>query len=181
MPARLGWRRPGSAAATVLASGGTSNSRCNARILRDRMVVNMTEEDWDSVIRVHLKGHFCPLRHAAGYWREQVKAGDEVAGRVILTSSGAGLYGNVGQLNYAAAKSGIATMARVAGAELTRYGVTANAIAPAARTRMTEALFADMMAKPEEGAFDSMSPENISPLVVWLGSHESGDVTGQVF
>ena len=154
---------------------------CNAGILRDRMVVNMTEEDWDSVIRVHLKGHFCPLRHAAGYWREQVKAGNEVAGRVILTSSGAGLYGNVGQLNYAAAKSGIATMARVAGAELTRYGVTTNAIAPAARTRMTEALFADMMAKPEAGAFDSMAPENISPLVVWLGSNEAGDVTGQVF
>jgi len=154
---------------------------CNAGILRDRMIVNMTEEDWDSVIRVHLRGHFCPLRHAGGYWREQVKAGNEVAGSVVLTSSGAGLYGNVGQLNYAAAKSGIATMARVAAAELGRYGVTVNAIAPAARTRMTESLFSEMMAKPEEGAFDAMAPENIAPLVVWLGSNEARDVTGQVF
>jgi NAD(P)-dependent dehydrogenase (short-subunit alcohol dehydrogenase family) len=152
----------------------------NAGILRDRMLVNMTEDDWDAVSRVHLKGHFCPMRHAAGYWRELVKAGEKVDGRIVLTSSGAGLYGNVGQLNYSAAKSGIATMARVAGAELGRYGVTVNAIAPAARTRMTEGLFADMMARPESG-FDAMAPENIAPLVVWLGSAESGDVTGQVF
>jgi NAD(P)-dependent dehydrogenase (short-subunit alcohol dehydrogenase family) len=154
---------------------------CNAGILRDRMIVNMSEDDWDAVINVHLKGHFCPVRHAAGYWREQIKAGNAVAGRIILTSSGAGLYGNVGQFNYAAAKSGIATMARVAAAELKRYGVTCNAIAPAARTRMTESLFADMMATPEPGAFDAMHPMNIAPLVVWLGSEESGDVTGQTF
>jgi NAD(P)-dependent dehydrogenase (short-subunit alcohol dehydrogenase family) len=152
----------------------------NAGILRDRMLVNMSEDDWDAVMRVHLKGHFCPTRHAAAYWREQTKAGERVEARVVLTSSGAGLYGNVGQANYSAAKSGIATLARVAGAELGRYGATVNAIAPAARTRMTEALFADMMARPEQG-FDAMAPENIAPLVVWLGSAESGDVTGQVF
>jgi NAD(P)-dependent dehydrogenase (short-subunit alcohol dehydrogenase family) len=144
------------------------------------MLVNMSEDDWDAVMRVHLKGHFCPTRHAAAYWREQTKAGERVEARVVLTSSGAGLYGNVGQANYSAAKSGIATLARVAGAELGRYGATVNAIAPAARTRMTEALFADMMARPEQG-FDAMAPENIAPLVVWLGSAESGDVTGQVF
>jgi NAD(P)-dependent dehydrogenase (short-subunit alcohol dehydrogenase family) len=155
---------------------------CNAGVLRDRMLVNMTEDDWDMVMQVHLKGHFCPLRHAAGYWRERVKAGEEdVKGRVVLTSSAAGLYGNVGQTNYAAAKSGIATMARVAGAELKRYGVTVNAIAPAARTRMTEHLFADQMARPDEGQFDAMDPANISPLVVWLGSGEAADVTGQTF
>ena len=154
---------------------------CNAGVLRDRMMVNMTEDDWDVIMRVHLKGHFCPLRHAAGYWREQVKEGKEVSGRVVLTSSPAGLYGNVGQLNYAAAKSGIATMARVAGAELKRYGVTVNAISPAARTRMTEALFADTMAKPDADKFDAMDPANISPLVVWLGSNENTDVTGENF
>jgi NAD(P)-dependent dehydrogenase (short-subunit alcohol dehydrogenase family) len=152
----------------------------NAGILRDRMLVNMSEDDWDAVMRVHLKGHFCPTRHAAAYWREQTKAGEQVQARVVLTSSAAGLYGNVGQANYSAAKSGIATFARVAGTELGRYGVTVNAIAPAARTRMTEALFADMMAKPEQG-FDAMAPENIAPLVVWLGSADAGDVTGQVF
>jgi NAD(P)-dependent dehydrogenase (short-subunit alcohol dehydrogenase family) len=154
---------------------------CNAGILRDRMLVNMTEDDWDLVMRVHLKGHFCPLRHAAGHWREQVKAGQTVSGRVVLTSSAAGLYGNVGQTNYSAAKSGIATLARVAGTELARYGVTVNAIAPAARTRMTETLFADMMARPDEDKFDAMDPANISPLVVWLGSEDAGDVNGQVF
>ncbi len=155
---------------------------CNAGILRDRMMVNMTDDDWDAVMRVHLRGHFCPLRHAAGWWREQVKAGATVKGRVILTSSGAGLYGNVGQLHYSAAKSGIATMARVAGAELKRYGITVNAIAPAARTRMTENVLGDMMAKPTDAvAFDAMDPANISPLVVWLGSDEAGDVTGQTF
>ena len=152
----------------------------NAGVLRDRMLVNMTEDDWDLVMRVHLKGHFCPLRHAAGHWRDQVKAGEEVDARVILTSSAAGLFGNVGQTNYAAAKSGIATMARVAGAELGRYGVTVNAIAPAARTRMTETLFAETMAAPTDG-FDAMAPENISPLVVWLGSADSKDVNGWCF
>jgi NAD(P)-dependent dehydrogenase (short-subunit alcohol dehydrogenase family) len=154
---------------------------CNAGVLRDRMLVNMTEEDWDTVMAVHLKGHFLPLRHAAEYWRNQVKAGETVNGGVVFTSSAAGLYGNIGQLNYAAAKSGIATMARVAGAELKRYGVTVNAIAPIARTRMTENLFADNMAAPDAGTFDAMDPANISPLVVWLGSNDNTDVTGEVF
>jgi NAD(P)-dependent dehydrogenase (short-subunit alcohol dehydrogenase family) len=154
---------------------------CNAGILRDRMLVNMTVEDWDAVMRVHLRGHFCPLRHAAGYWREQTKAGNAVRGRVVLTSSEAGLWGNIGQLNYGAAKTGIATMARIAGTELARYGVTVNAIAPAARTRMTEAAMPEMMAKPDAGQFDVMDPANISPIVVWLGSDEAADVTGQIF
>jgi NAD(P)-dependent dehydrogenase (short-subunit alcohol dehydrogenase family) len=154
---------------------------CNAGVLRDRMLVNMTEDDWDTVMAVHLKGHFLPLRHAAEYWRNQVKAGETVNAGVVFTSSAAGLYGNVGQLNYAAAKSGIATMARVAGAELKRYGVTVNAIAPIARTRMTENLFADNMAAPDAGKFDAMDPANISPLVVWLGSNENTGITGEVF
>jgi NAD(P)-dependent dehydrogenase (short-subunit alcohol dehydrogenase family) len=152
----------------------------NAGILRDRMLVNMTEDDWDAVMRVHLRGHFCPTRHAAAYWREQVKAGETVDARIVCTSSGAGLMGNIGQANYAAAKSGIATFARVAAAELGRYGVTANAIAPIARTRMTEGLFAGSMAQPAEG-FDSMDPGNIAPLVVWLGSNDSAGVSGHVF
>ncbi|MER3452235.1 MAG: short-chain dehydrogenase [Acidimicrobiia bacterium] len=163
------------------AFGGLDTLVCNAGILRDRMLVNMSEEDWDMVMRVHLKGHFCPLRHAGAYWREESKAGRPVRGRVILTSSGAGLYGNVGQLNYGAAKAGIATMARIAGAELKRYGVTVNAIAPVARTRMTEGLFPGMMAAPPPGTFDPVDPANVSPLVVWLGSDEAADITGQVF
>ena len=152
----------------------------NAGILRDRMLVNMTEDDWDAVMRVHLRGHFCPTRHAAGYWREQVKAGERVDARIVCTSSGAGLFGNIGQANYAAAKSGIATFARVAAAELGRYGVTANAIAPIARTRMTEGLFADSMSRPTDG-FDTMDPGNIAPLVVWLGSNDSAGISGHVF
>jgi NAD(P)-dependent dehydrogenase (short-subunit alcohol dehydrogenase family) len=152
----------------------------NAGILRDRMLVNMTEDDWDAVMRVHLRGHFCPTRHAAAHWREQVKAGEPVDARIVCTSSGAGLFGNIGQANYAAAKSGIATFARVAAAELGRYGVTANAIAPIARTRMTEGLFADSMAQPTDG-FDAMDPGNIAPLVVWLGSNDSAGVSGHVF
>ncbi len=153
----------------------------NAGFLRDRMLVSTSEEEWDAVMRVHLKGHFCPSRHASAYWREQAKAGEAVDGRIINTSSGAGLLGSVGQGNYSAAKAGIAALTLVQAAEMGRYGVTANAIAPAARTRMTEAVFADTMAKPEEGAFDAMAPENVSPLVVWLGSAESREVTGRVF
>ncbi|MGW0809412.1 SDR family oxidoreductase [Nonomuraea sp. NPDC002799] len=152
----------------------------NAGFLRDRMLVSMTEQDWDDVVRVHLKGHFLPLRQAAAYWRERSKAGDRVAGRVINTSSGAGLVGSVGQGNYAAAKAGIAALTQVAAAELARYGVTVNAIAPAARTRMTEDVFAATMARPQSG-FDPMHPANIAPLVVWLGSEESAHVTGRVF
>ncbi|RSM96554.1 short-chain dehydrogenase [Nonomuraea sp. WAC 01424] len=152
----------------------------NAGFLRDRMLVSMTEQDWDDVIRVHLKGHFLPLRHAAAHWRERTKAGEEVSGRVINTSSGAGLLGSVGQAGYSAAKAGIAALTQVAAAELARYGVTVNAIAPAARTRMTEEVFAATMARPESG-FDPMDPANIAPLVVWLGSAHSGHVTGRVF
>lgn len=152
----------------------------NAGFLRDRMLVNLAEDEWDAVIRVHLKGHFAPLRHAAAYWRTAAKSGTAVDARVINTSSGAGLQGSVGQINYSAAKAGIAGLTLVAAAELGRYGVTVNAIAPAARTRMTAQAFADTMAAPASG-FDAMAPENISPLVVWLGSAESRDVTGQVF
>ena len=152
----------------------------NAGFLRDRMFVSTSEQEWDSVVRVHLKGHFCTSRHACEYWRSQSKAGEEVDARIINTSSGAGLQGSVGQSNYSAAKAGIATLTLIQAAELGRYGVTSNAIAPAARTRMTEAIFADMAA-PEDGTFDENAPENISPLVVWLGSVESRDVTGRVF
>ncbi len=153
----------------------------NAGFLRDRMIVSTSEEEWDAVIRVHLKGHFAPTRFAAAYWREQQKAGATVDGRVINTSSGAGLMGSVGQGTYSAAKAGIAALTMVESAELGRYGVTANAIAPAARTRMTEAVFSDAMAAPEGDAFDAMAPENVAPLVVWLGSTESKGVTGRVF
>jgi NAD(P)-dependent dehydrogenase (short-subunit alcohol dehydrogenase family) len=153
----------------------------NAGFLRDRMLANTSEEEWDAVVRVHLKGHFAPTRHAVAHWRERSKAGEEVDGRIINTSSGAGLMGSVGQGNYSAAKAGIAALTLVEATEFARYGVTANAIAPAARTRMTEAVFAETMAKPAEGEFDAMAPDNIAPLVVWLGSVESRRVTGRVF
>lgn len=152
----------------------------NAGFLRDRMLVSASEDEWDSVLRVHLKGHFCPTRFAAQHWREEAKAGRPVDARIVNTSSGAGLLGSVGQGAYSAAKAGIAALTLVEAAELRRYGVNANAIAPAARTRMTEQVFAHTMAKPESG-FDAMAPENIAPLVVWLGSAESRDVTGRVF
>ena len=152
----------------------------NAGFLRDRMLANMTVEEWDAVIRVHLRGHFCTMRQAAGYWREQSKAGEKVDARIINTSSGAGLMGSVGQGNYSAAKAGIVGLTLVAAAEMGRYGVTVNAIAPAARTRMTEVAMPEMMKAPESG-FDAMAPDNVSPLVVWLGSAESRDVTGRVF
>lgn len=154
----------------------------NAGFVRDRMFANAAEDEWDAVVRVHLKGHFCVARHAAAYWRDQRKAGNAVDARIVNTSSGAGLMGSVGQAAYSAAKAGIAGLTMVQSAELGRYGVTANAIAPSARTRMTESVFADMMAAPEDGgAFDAMAPENIAPLVVWLGSVESREVTGRVF
>ncbi|KAF0847915.1 SDR family oxidoreductase [Nocardia caishijiensis] len=152
----------------------------NAGFVRDRMLVNLGEDEWDAVIRVHLKGHFATMRHAAEYWRGESKAGRAVDARVINTSSGAGLQGSVGQGNYGAAKAGIAGLTLTAAAEFGRYGVTVNAIAPAARTRMTETVFADTMAAPDSG-FDAMDPANISPLVVWLGSSESAGVTGRMF
>jgi NAD(P)-dependent dehydrogenase (short-subunit alcohol dehydrogenase family) len=156
----------------------------NAGIVRDRMFANTSEEEFDAVIAVHLKGHFATMRHAAAYWRGLVKEGnaspDDLNARIINTSSGAGLQGSVGQANYSAAKAGIAAMTLVAAAEMGRYGVTVNAIAPSARTRMTETVFAEMMST-QDADFDAMAPENISPLVVWLGSVESRDVTGKVF
>lgn len=152
----------------------------NAGIVRDRMFVSTSEEEWDAVIRVHLRGHFAVSSNACAYWRQQSKAGEAVDARIVNTSSGAGLQGSVGQSAYSAAKGGIAALTLVQAAELARYGITANAIAPSARTRMTEEVFADMMRKPEEG-FDAMAPENVSPLVVWLGSAESREVTGRVF
>ncbi len=160
--------------------GGLDALVNNAGITRDRMLVSMTEAEWDDIARVNLKGHFCPLRHAAAHWRERSKAGEEVSGRIVNTSSGAGLLGSVGQGNYGAAKAAIAAMTLVAAAEMGRYGVTANALAPAARTPMTEGVFAEQMAVPDEG-FDAMDPANVSPLVVWLASEGSGAVTGRVF
>ncbi|MCP4003941.1 MAG: SDR family oxidoreductase [bacterium] len=152
----------------------------NAGFLRDRMFVSSSEDEWDAVLRVHLKGHFCVARHAAEHWRNESKAGKPVDARIINTSSGAGLQGSVGQSAYSVAKGGIASLTLVQAAELGRYGITSNAIAPAARTRMTEAIFTDMAA-PAEGEFDENAPENISPLVVWLGSAESREVSGRVF
>jgi NAD(P)-dependent dehydrogenase (short-subunit alcohol dehydrogenase family) len=165
---------------TVEWFGGLDALVNNAGITRDRMLVSMSEQEWDDIARVNLKGHFCPLRHAAAYWRERSKAGEEVSARVINTSSGAGLLGSVGQGNYSAAKGAIAAMTLVAAAEMGRYGVTVNALAPAARTPMTETVFAEQMAVPEEG-FDAMDPANVSPLVVWLASESSGAVSGRVF
>ncbi len=153
----------------------------NAGFLRDRMLVNLDEDDWDAVLRVHLKGHFLPLKHAAAHWRAETKAGRVPHACVVNTSSGAGLLGSVGQGNYSAAKAGILGLTMVASAELAAYGVRVNAIAPTARTRMTEQTFADTMAAPADGAFDAMAPENVSPLVVWLGSAASAGVTGRVF
>jgi len=152
----------------------------NAGFLRDRMIFTSTEDEWDAVIRVHLKGHFATTRHATEWWRTRAKEGAPVDARIVNTSSGAGLMGAVGQGAYAAAKAGIAALTLVEAAEMGRYGVTANAIAPAARTRMTEDVFGDRMRAPESG-FDANDPGNISPLVVWLGSADARDVTGRVF
>jgi NAD(P)-dependent dehydrogenase (short-subunit alcohol dehydrogenase family) len=152
----------------------------NAGILRDRMFVNTSIEEWDAIMRVHLRGHFCPTRHACAHWRDRAKAGERVSARIVNTSSGAGLQGSVGQSNYAAAKAGIAALTLVQAVELARYGITANAIAPSARTRLTEGVFPEMMRRPEQG-FDAMDPANVAPLVAWLCGEASGDVTGRVF
>ncbi|MFA5941162.1 MAG: SDR family oxidoreductase [Sinimarinibacterium sp.] len=153
----------------------------NAGVVRDRMFASMSEEEWDLVIKVHLKGHFCIANTLVKHWREQVKAGQKVDGRIVNTSSGAGLQGNIGQSNYSAAKGGIASLTLVQAAELGRYGITANALAPAARTGMTEGPFGAMMKKPEDGSFDHYAPENVAPLVVWLCSPLSAHVSGKVF
>jgi NAD(P)-dependent dehydrogenase (short-subunit alcohol dehydrogenase family) len=153
----------------------------NAGFLRDRTIVQMSEQEWDDVIEVHLKGHYAPLHHAAVYWRQQKKAGCDVRASVINTSSGSGLRGNPGQLNYAAAKAGIAAMTLVAAQELKRYGVRVNAISPVARTRLTlQTPGWDEKLKVADGAFDTWAPENITPLVAWLASEESR-MSGQVF
>jgi NAD(P)-dependent dehydrogenase (short-subunit alcohol dehydrogenase family) len=162
------------------AFGGLDVIVNNAGFVRDRMFFATSEDEWDAVIRVHLKGHFAATRHASEFWRAQSKAGAPVDGRIINTSSGAGLMGSVGQAAYSAAKGGIAALTLVQAAEMGRYGVTANAIAPSARTRMTEEVFGDRMRVPDAG-FDVNDPANISPVVVWLGSSASRDVTGRVF
>jgi NAD(P)-dependent dehydrogenase (short-subunit alcohol dehydrogenase family) len=152
----------------------------NAGFVRDRMFVSQSLEEWDAVIRVHLRGHFCVASHAVAHWRAEQKAGRSVDARIINTSSGAGLQGSFSQSVYSAAKGGIASLTLVQAAELRRYGITANALAPAARTRMTEQAFADKMRAPDAG-FDRQDPANVAPLVVWLGSAQSAAVTGMVF
>lgn len=155
----------------------------NAGINRDRMFASMSEAEWDAIMAVHLKGHFCITSNAVQHWRAQSKAGKEVKARIINTTSGAGLQGSIGQSNYAAAKAGICALTLNQAAELGRYGVTANAIAPAARTGMTTAVeaMAERMKKPEDGSFDYWAPENVSTLLVWLASEEAAHVTGRVF
>lgn len=153
----------------------------NAGILRDRMFVSLSEDDWDQVMRVHLKGHFCLANLLGRRWRDQAKAGNKVDARIINTSSGAGLQGSVGQSNYSTAKGGIAALTLVQAAEMARYGVTANALAPAARTSMTESAMPDVVKAPQDGSFDAWAAENVAPLVVWLGSTQSAHVTGKVF
>jgi NAD(P)-dependent dehydrogenase (short-subunit alcohol dehydrogenase family) len=152
----------------------------NAGFVRDRMFVSCTPEEWDAVIRVHLRGHFCLSHWASRYWRDRQKQGQPVDARIVNTSSGAGLQGSIGQSAYSAAKGGIASLTLVQAAELARYGVTANALAPNARTRMTEDAFGETMAL-QPGMFDAFDPANTGPLVAWLCSADSRDVTGQVF
>src|SRR2546423_10570547 len=152
---------------------------CNAGITRDRMLVNMSEDEWDSVIAVHLKGHFAPTRHAAAYWREQSKSGAEGRGRVINTSSPSGVFGNIGQSNYGAAKAGIAGFTLIAAQELHRYGVTGNCLAPNARTRMTESAFE--LPDDDAAGFDPLDPANMAPVVVALCADGAQEITGQVF
>lgn len=166
--------------AAVAAFGGLDVVVNNAGIVRDRMFVSATLDEWDATMHVHLRGHFCLSRHAVDYWRARQKAGDPVDARIINTTSGAGLQGSIAQAAYSTAKGGIAALTLVQAAELGRYGITANALAPSARTRMTEQAFAEKMATADQ-AFDTMDPANIAPTVVWLGSAQSAHVTGCVF
>lgn len=152
----------------------------NAGIVRDRMFVSATLDEWDATMHVHLRGHFCIARHAVDYWRARSKEGHDIDARIINTTSGAGLQGSIAQAAYSTAKGGIASLTLVQAAELGRYGITANALAPSARTRMTEQAFAEKMATGGD-AFDVMDPDNIAPTVVWLGSPLSREVTGCVF
>ena len=153
----------------------------NAGNNRDRMFTSLSEDDWDQVIRVHLKGHFCISSHAAKYWRQQSKEGNAVNARIINTSSGAGLQGSIGQTNYSAAKGGILSLTLNQSAELKRYGITANAVAPQGRTGMTEKVFADMMKVPEDGSFDKFDPANVAPLICFLVSEKSSNINGICF
>ena len=153
----------------------------NAGLLRDRMFISLNEEDWDLVMKVHLKGHFCLANILGRRWRDAAKAGQKIEARIINTSSGAGLQGSVGQSNYSAAKGGIASLTLVQAAEMARYGITVNGLAPAARTSMTESAMPDVVKAPSDGSFDAWSPDNVAPLVVWLGSLESSHVTGKLF
>jgi len=151
----------------------------NAGILRDKLMIRMEESDWDAVIRVHMKGTFGPCHFAGNYWRDQAKAGEPIDARIINTTSGSGLFGNVGQSNYGAAKAGIASFTQIIAMELGRYGVTANVISPGGRTRMTVGLGDSQNTQDE--AVDLFSPDNVAPMVVWLGSAESAGITGRVF
>lgn len=167
-------------AAAVEAFGDLHVVVNNAGIVRDRMFVSATLEEWDATMHVHLRGHFCLSRHAVNHWRAKQKEGRDPAARIINTSSGAGLQGSIAQAAYSAAKGGIAALTLVQAAELARYGITANALAPSARTRMTEGAFAEKMKAVDDG-FDVMDPANVAPTVVWLGSEQSAEVTGCVF
>ena len=171
--------------ATIDSFGTLDTLVNNAGILRDRMLVNMSIDEWDAVVRVHLRGTFCPLRHAAAFWRDQSKAGNAIDARVINTASASGLYGNIGQANYGAAKAGIASLTVIASKELGRYGVKVNCIAPTGLTRMTEdrpfTEKARQVREADPEAYVDIAPENIGPLVAWLGCREAGDITGRVF
>ena len=170
----------GIADAAVAAFGDVQVLVNNAGVLRDHMFLSLSEDDWDTVMRVHLRGHFCLARVLGARWREQSKAGQKVDARIINTTSGAGLQGSIGQSNYVAAKAGIAGLTLIQAAELARYGITVNCLAPAARTSMTEGAMPDMVKKPDHG-FDIWDPLNVASIVVWLGSAQSAHVTGRCF